>query len=189
MYAELSLVRGGLSTLPVDGFRKQSCAVTNAVTSLIILTVDVLPPCSCCQVHVALHVVTCLALCKDKHQLYHVYGCLLYNWVRQVANVIWLNPSRNKTLNRCWFTVGPASYTVDQRGFNVLCLLGYHWIWYCKPIEHYLTSAFNLFNVELLGTLASPPLNSWGGGGEKKSEYFVRFVWRHQQDLSLWAIY
>ena len=34
----------------------------------------------------------------------------------------------------------------------------------------------NPFNAELLGTLASPPLNSWRGGGGrwyKKSEYFV----------------
>ena len=29
---------------------------------------------------------------------------------------------------------------------------------------------FNPFNAELLGTLASPPLNSWGGGGVKKNQ-------------------
>ena len=52
-------------------------------------------------------------------------------------------------------------------------------------------SPFNPFNAELLGTLASPSLNSWGGGGRgwKKNWIFcnVIFVWRHQQDLSLWA--
>ena len=31
---------------------------------------------------------------------------------------------------------------------------------------HYFT--LNPFNAELLGTLASQSLNSWGGGGEKK---------------------
>ena len=33
--------------------------------------------------------------------------------------------------------------------------------------------ALNPLNAELLGTLASPPLNSWEGGGVKKTEYSV----------------
>ena len=52
------------------------------------------------------------------------------------------------------------------------------------------TGLFNPFNAELLGTLASPPMNSWGGGGDCKIIRIfcnVRCVWSHQQDLSLWA--
>ena len=39
------------------------------------------------------------------------------------------DPSRYKTLNRCWLNVGPASYdagpTLNQHRFNVSCLLGH----------------------------------------------------------------
>ena len=41
-----------------------------------------------------------------------------------------------------------------------------------------LSTSINPFNAKLLGTLASPPLNSWEGGGVKKTRIFcnVRFV-------------
>ena len=41
---------------------------------------------------------------------------------------IYNKPSRHKTLNQCWFNVGPPVYdaepTLNQNWFNVLCLLG-----------------------------------------------------------------
>ena len=33
-------------------------------------------------------------------------------------------PGEQKTLNKCWFNVGPPSTTLEQHWFNVLCLLG-----------------------------------------------------------------